>query len=169
MNSQKQHSKYRHLMILLAGIVVGLVLAVPAAAFADVDEYVVGVNGMACPFCAYGVEKKLKDIDGVSELTIRIKDGEVDVPVDQTVTPAQIQTAIKKAGFELRDLSVSGTGDIRTAGDTRTESRAIIEFSPGFSLPIANYNGKAGRYKVTGTVVQRGSRWVVELDETEAL
>jgi mercuric ion binding protein len=143
--------------------VVALFVAIPTLAFAEVDQYVVGVNGMACPFCAYGIEKKLKDIDGVDELNIRIKDGEVDVPVENTVTPDQIQTAIKKAGFELRDLVVRGTGQIKADGSPR------IEFSDGLSLPLVGYKGEAGHFKVSGSVIRKGDRWVFEVTEKEAV
>lgn len=157
----KSHKPRRGLTAALTALMVALLVAIPALASAEVDEYVVGVNGMACPFCAYGIEKKLKDIEGVEELTIRIKDGEVDVPVDKAVTPAQIQTAIKKAGFELRDLVVRGTAQIKT------DTGPVIEFSDEFSLPMVGYEGEAGRFEVTGSVTRKGARWVFELTEKE--
>ena len=35
------------------------------AAFAAGTEYQLRVDGLACPFCAYGIEKKLKKTEGV--------------------------------------------------------------------------------------------------------
>ena len=163
MLARKSHKPHCGLATVLTVALTALFVSLPGLAFADVEEYVVGVNGMACPFCAYGIEKKLEDIDGVDELAIRIKDGEVDVPVVKTVTPDQIQTAIKKAGFELRDLELTGTGNIETKGSP------VIEFSDGLSLPLAKYEGKAGRFKVTGSVVRKGERWVLELTKKEAV
>ena len=33
----------------------------------------VEVDGLSCPFCAYGLEKKLKDLDGVSDIEIDVE------------------------------------------------------------------------------------------------
>ena len=35
----------------------------------------VEVKGLACPFCAYGLEKKLKDLDGVETIKIDVEQG----------------------------------------------------------------------------------------------
>jgi len=37
---------------------------------AQIRAVTVSVDGMACPFCAYGVEKKLKRVVGVESITI---------------------------------------------------------------------------------------------------
>lgn len=46
-------------------IFLALLLSVPA--LAGGLNYRVGVNGLACPFCAYGIEKRLNTIDGVKK------------------------------------------------------------------------------------------------------
>lgn len=53
-------------------------------------QYALQVDGLACPFCAYGIEKKLGAIEGVVKLDVDIQQGRVlvamikDVPESQT-------------------------------------------------------------------------------------
>lgn len=62
------------------------------------------VDGLACPFCAYGLEKKLTNTDGVQDVDIRINDGVVLVTVDDGATfdEARARRIVKDAGFTLR-------------------------------------------------------------------
>ncbi len=64
------------------------------------------VDGLACPFCSYGVEKQLKAITGVSSIKISIKTSTVTVTMkDGTrLTRAQADQAVKDAGFTMRDF-----------------------------------------------------------------
>jgi mercuric ion binding protein len=66
--------------------------------------YQLHVDGLACPFCAYGIEKKLGALEGVEGLETRIKDGTVIVTMKDGVTldEASAKQAVKEAGFSLR-------------------------------------------------------------------
>lgn len=44
--------------------------------------YRLHVDGLSCPFCAYGLEKKLGEVDGVQSLETNIKDGTVTVTMN---------------------------------------------------------------------------------------
>ncbi len=61
----------------------------------------VKVNGMACPFCAYGLEKKLKAIDGVKEIDIDVENGiaSLEFETDKVADKKTIEEAVTKAGF----------------------------------------------------------------------
>lgn len=128
--------------------------------FAQVDSYTVGVDGMACPFCAYGIEKKLKALDGVDSLDIHIKKGTVDVHLGdgKTVTPDQLRTAIKEAGFEIRDLHLRGEATIE-----KTDGAAEARFSEAFALPIAGTVSKTGKRSIKGEVVRNQGSWRLKL------
>lgn len=75
-------------------------------------EYRVGVDGLACPFCAYGIEKKLSSIDGVKDIKVDIKKGEVIVTMaDGADLSEQLaREKVKDAGFTLRSFSQHGEG-----------------------------------------------------------
>jgi mercuric ion binding protein len=86
-----------------AGMALGLLLAA-AAAFAAGPSYRIEVDGLACPFCAYGIEKKLNAIAGVEHLETRIEDGSVRVTMadGMSLDEAAAREAITAAGFSLR-------------------------------------------------------------------
>ncbi len=80
-----------------------LVLLLPVAAFAAQTQYQLQVDGLACPFCAYGIEKELKRTDGVERIDIDINAGTVTVTMAAaaTMTEAQAARIVEDAGFTL--------------------------------------------------------------------
>jgi len=69
-------------------------------------DIIVGVDGLACPFCAYGIEKKLLKIDAVQKLFVDIENGTIELKLKEkaVLSEEDIRKAIKKAGFEVRDI-----------------------------------------------------------------
>ena len=63
-------------------------------------------DGLACPFCAYGIEKKFMKIDGVKHVDINLKKGLVIVTADKTLElkDAQLKTLFNDSGFTFRKL-----------------------------------------------------------------
>lgn len=85
------------------GVALALLLFA-AAAFADNPVYKLYVDGLACPFCAYGVEKKVSGLDGVEKVDIDIDSGLVAVTVVEgtKLDEATARQAVDEAGFSLR-------------------------------------------------------------------
>ena len=65
----------RNILFILTAVTLMAGMSLPAQA--DVKSLTVKVDGLACPFCAYGLEKKLKKVEGVEQLNIDINIGEV--------------------------------------------------------------------------------------------
>lgn len=82
----------------------GLMLSLSALA---ANQSVLGVDGLACPFCAFGIEKHLKKVDGVTDVQVDIADSVVRVTLQdgKTLTEEQARQAVKEAGFTLRSYS----------------------------------------------------------------
>lgn len=78
-----------------------------AAAMAGGTEYIMRVDGLACPYCAYGVEKKLKQIDGVQNIDVDLNKGLVTVQVAEgtELTEPQMKQLFKDAGFTYRSMT----------------------------------------------------------------
>ncbi len=78
-----------------------------AAAFAAGTLYELRVDGLACPYCAYGIEKKLKKTKGVEKIEIDLNKGVVRVKVAEGVrlTESQMAKLINDAGFTLRGMT----------------------------------------------------------------
>ena len=64
------------------------------------------VNGMVCPFCAYGLEKRLQEITSIDAVLIRISDGLVQIRTkeNQELTDEVLTDAVKKSGFSLIEI-----------------------------------------------------------------
>ncbi len=87
-----------------------LVLASPAAA--QVNTVSVKVDGLVCAFCAYGLDKQLKRIEGVEDVKVYLDAGRVDLKFKQGVAVAleDIPPTIKQAGYTPREIRVEATG-----------------------------------------------------------
>ncbi len=98
--------------------VFALSLLLPVAAFAAQTQYQLRVDGLACPFCAYGIEKELKRTDGVESLEIDINAGTVTVTMAEgaAMTEAQASRIVEDAGFTL-----GGFEKVRTQAGNKQE------------------------------------------------
>ena len=83
-----------------------LILLTTITAFAETQIYKLQVDGSACPFCAFRIEKQLSKIGGVDQLDTDIKAGVIlltmkdGVLLDETAA----KQAVEKTGFTLRGL-----------------------------------------------------------------
>ncbi len=86
------------------GLVLAPMLFAATAALADSHVYKLYVDGLACPFCAYGVEKKVGGLEGVEKVDIDIDEGLVAVTLADgaTLDEATAMQAVDEAGFTLR-------------------------------------------------------------------
>jgi copper ion binding protein len=101
-----------------------------AAAKACHDKAVVAVNGMACPFCAYGLRKELLTLPGVKDVQVDLNKSQATIAVDQgcEVKDADLEQAVKKAGF--------------TPGSVQCEAAKKVGQTPAFF--------KSAEFNVTG-------------------
>ncbi len=95
-----------------------LSLLLSVAAFGAQTQYQLRVDGLACPFCAYGIEKELTRTDGVEGIDIDINAGIVTVTMaDGTaMTEEKAQQIVEDAGFTLAgfekvETAAEGTKD----------------------------------------------------------
>ena len=81
-----------------------LSLSVPARA----GEIEMEVHGMACSFCAYGLEKKIKKLDGVESITIDVQTGKANVQTKEgtEIAPETLEKIAKDSGLELKNTVV---------------------------------------------------------------
>lgn len=70
-------------------------------------EYELGVDGVTCPFCVYGIEKQLSKLEGIGRINTDIKNGLVllEMQDGSTLTEESINQAVNKAGFTLRSFA----------------------------------------------------------------
>ena len=77
------------------------------------ERYVLGVDGLACPFCAYGVEKQLTRVEGVETVETDVKAGQVVVTLRDgaTLDEARARAAVEASGFTLRGFERAKSGN----------------------------------------------------------
>lgn len=79
-----------------------------AVALADDAVYSIRVDGLACPYCAYGIEKKLNAIEGVRFRDMDLEKGIVTVEThDVTLSDEQLKQLFQDAGFTYRSKQVT--------------------------------------------------------------
>ena len=87
------------------------------------DAFTLRVEGLGCPFCAYGLEKKFKNVKGIKALKIDIQTGKMtyNVPAANKMTLADADTRVTKAGYTAKGISVlRANGKTESMGDVNT-------------------------------------------------
>ena len=98
------------------------------------DEFTVQVEGLGCPFCAYGLEKKFKELKGIKKVKIEMETGimNFDYPADKQLSIEQVERQVEKAGYTPVNVTI-----VRVDGNIeKTENANTIELAEGESKNI---------------------------------
>ncbi len=92
---------------LLLGLLLTAPIAPVSAQEVGAQSATITVDGLSCPFCAYGLEKHLKKVNGVEGVEINMKSGKATVVLKPgtQVDDAILKEAVKKAGFTARGIT----------------------------------------------------------------
>lgn len=73
------------------------------------DKATVKVEGLGCPFCAFGLEKKFKEIKGIKNITIDMESGvmKFKAPESLALSVSAIDKQVTKAGYTAVDVIVN--------------------------------------------------------------
>lgn len=87
---------------------------------AQVEKVEMRVDGLACPFCAYGLEKKLKKVEGVGEVKINVKEGVAALKnkKGKSIAVENLESVVKDAGFTPREITATVVGKLGQSDDT---------------------------------------------------
>lgn len=125
--AHRDRQQFRMLIIsIIATTALGLL-----AGTSDVDaqapaggqkQAVVTVQGMQCPFCAYGIQKQLKRLPGAARVDVELAKNQAIVTFapDAKVTDADIQQAVRKAGFTPGKIEWKSGGSAEKEKTTST-------------------------------------------------
>lgn len=88
-------------------------------AHAGDNEVTLRVDGLACPFCAYGLEKKLKKLEGVGTFDILLNEGKVNIQWDgeKPFRFGVVDQAVEEAGYTLRSARTGFVGTVEKIRD----------------------------------------------------
>ncbi len=162
----------RNILIVAAS----LLLTVPTEA--QVVRVEVAVDGMACPFCAYGIEKRLKGVEGVESVAISLKGGLAEVTAAEafSLDLRAIRNAIEKAGFTPGRLEVEAAGTVVSTGKESgwslrppgDESRLPLSHSDeATARKLATLAANGRRAVIRGTVEWHAGDSVLAVEDVE--
>ena len=103
-------NKKTYYLIILASVFCTFLVDTALAQDTTAITYIqIRVDGLSCPFCAYGLEKKLKKVDGAANLHIDLEEGIVslDVPSDKKPSEDDLRKVVTDAGFTPRKIKFS--------------------------------------------------------------
>lgn len=111
-------------------IVLIIFMAVPALqAQKSYDQFEVQVDGLGCPFCAYGLEKKFKEFKGIKKVKIDIETGDFSFayPSEKALTIEDVEQQVHKAGYSPmsgRVTRADGTIELMKVAPKKTKINA---------------------------------------------
>jgi len=75
--------------------------------FATGTQYNIRVDGLACPFCAYGIEKKFIKTEGADSVDIDFQKGLVIVKTREgkTFNEEKLKEIINDSGFTMKSVT----------------------------------------------------------------
>lgn len=144
------------------------ILAAPSLLSAK-QKIVVRVDGLSCAFCAYGLEKKLGELEEVEKVQINLKNGTAVLTVkdDKTITDEQLKKIVSDAGFTLSSVKREPPAEQPKKGETKME---VINLNViGMRCSGCVYNIETVLKEVPGVhsveVSLENSRATVEVEE----
>ncbi len=163
---------------------VASVLTMVGPTFGSVERVTVQVDGMACPFCAYNIEKRMKTLEGVdrkADFTVSVERGRAELAWRGLVEfdPNAVREQIRRAGFTPAAISITAVGEIEPGEGDGGKLRLVSEETGQRILLVsAERAGRVESYaaldkyvretadqkelfvaRVTGEVVGEGPGW----------
>lgn len=138
----------------------GVFALASASGLAQVSQATVAVDGMSCPFCAYGVEKRLARVPGVDSVEITMAEGSASLTAAEGVSidVARIPQAVRQAGFTPGEIEVVATGRVGGEADggwrfelgDSNQKLLLVNLEGELAERVAALAGSATRVRVTG-------------------
>lgn len=97
------------------------------------------VTGMTCAACAVRVERALRKVDGVTDVTVNLATERASVDALSSVGVGQLKAAIREAGYDVLD---TGAGAARADAERAAreqevhEMRRAVTVSAAFAVPL---------------------------------
>ena len=105
--------------------------ALTQTSHAQLRQLELRVDGLACPFCAYGLEKNLKALKGVKKLKIDMDKAVVTLfPKEGALIPIdRLNEAVKDSGFTPREIKLTIAGHVTTLAKLKEDQKAAKAIS----------------------------------------
>ena len=83
-------------------------------AMAEIEGATMQVDGMTCPFCIYGIEKKLKSVDEIKDAEANLRSATVDLTFNENavISIKKLKKAVDDSGFTPGEIEVEASGKL---------------------------------------------------------
>lgn len=141
-------------------------------ALQETARYDVQVDGMSCPFCVRGLEKKLQALPGASNVHVDLATGLARLESRAAFPPESLDKAVRDAGFSPRAIHMNLLGTLQGPAE-----HPSLLFGTGKALALAG-GRQFGRLQAfvaggTRTVVLKGEAsrgpggWQLSVEDIE--
>ncbi len=99
--------------IIIIALLIGMTFTANAQT-KTVDNFSVQVDGLGCPFCAFGLEKKFKEFKGIKKIAIEMETGTLTFtyPSEKALSLETVEAQVTEAGYtpvETRIIRADGS------------------------------------------------------------
>lgn len=86
------------------------------------DNFTVMVKGLGCPFCAYGLEKKFKELKGLQKPVIDMETGKFTFryPSEKKLTIEQVERQVDAAGYTALNVVIARANGATESSDSKS-------------------------------------------------
>ncbi len=93
------------------------------------DQYTITVEGLGCPFCAYGLEKKFKEFKGIKHIKIEMETGvfTFSFPADKPLSVEQVKNQVEEAGYTAKSTVIKRTDGSIEKDELIIEEKIVSE------------------------------------------
>lgn len=132
---------------------------IPETANAQIVQATTSIEGLTCPFCSFGAQKRLKKVGGVKDVKVDVNLGLATLFAGQgqSIDVQQIPDAVKKAGFVPDDIRVVAIGMVQdNSGQLYLQLRGqeqgllLADADPTTSEKLRGFAGSGVEIEVTG-------------------
>ncbi len=98
----------KYLIIIAATLMLLIVGTNKSMAQDNKDFFEVKVDGLGCPFCAYGLEKKFKELEGIDDVKIEMETGVMtfSYPAADSLQMDRVEQQVDAAGYTAVNVAV---------------------------------------------------------------
>ena len=91
----------KNIIAIIVIVMMGVVAPITSAQAQSMDHFIVKVDGLGCPYCAFGLDKKMKELKGLKKLGIDMETGVLtfNYPSDKQLTKAAVKQQVRKGGY----------------------------------------------------------------------
>lgn len=157
------------IIIFLSLFLIGATNHTTTAQSKKTDQFKVQVDGLGCPYCAFGLEKKFKELKGIKNMKIDIETGMLtfNYPATKSLNIEDVQQQVDKAGYTPVSVSIE-----RANGKKEQSEIVVVEKEKAMETASFYVGGNCGMCKNRIETAAKGTKGVSKAtwdSETEKL